>query len=349
MQLLSWKNVAFNLLIIVCFCFCVRGLPQTPPDASLTFTAESRLVLVDVIPEYTKTELRTRAITLATDLKREDFRVFDNGKEMPVRSFDVGAEHTTRPIALWLIVQCPAGLPPDWHSDFMRGRTQILKPALAHLDPEDAVGVAHWCDNGDAFVDLPPGHDANAALASLNELLSNHPISGEDRTGELAMQKLIRMVVENTQRTKPDRFPVLLFLYGDHCATYPKEAEKIIEAVLETSGIVFGMSDGGWPYNPEANYNGYGQINYLVHHYSRETGGQYYTTVNPQLFSAAVDYIISQVHLRYTLGFKPLLIDGKRHSLKVELTKEAQNRFRGIQLRFRQDYVPVEASSSNSN
>jgi hypothetical protein len=93
--------------------------------------------------------------------------------------------------------------------------------------------------------------------------------------------------------------------------------------------------------NPGKDHNGYGQINYLVHHYSRETGGEYYTTVDPKLFSAAVDYIITQLHLRYTIGFKPLLIDGKKHKVKVELTKESQQRLLGMQLRFRQEYIPV--------
>jgi len=336
-------RIAFALSMIATA--CLHALPQTAAsDSSIpTFTASSDLVLVDVIPEYTKTELRSRSITLATDLKREEFRIFDNDKEMPISSFDVGSEHTTRPVALWLIVQCPQGFPKGWASDFLRGRTQLLKGALGHLEAQDAVGVAHWCDNGAAAIDLLPGNDPDAALATLDQLLRRKPVDGESRTGELAMQKLVRSLVDNVHQTKPERLPILLFLYGDHCATYPNEAEKIIQAVLESSGIVFGMSDGSWLINPRSNYNFYGQINYLVHHYSQETGGQFYTTTDPKLFSAALDYIVSQVHLRYTLGFKPRMIDGKRHTIRVELTKEAQQRFQGIQLRFRQEYIPIRA------
>jgi hypothetical protein len=50
---------------------------------------------------------------------------------------------------------------------------------------------------------------------------------------------------------------------------------------------------------------------------------------------------VTQAHLRYTIGFKPLSIDGKKHDLKVVLTKEAQKKFRGAELRFRKNYVPV--------
>jgi hypothetical protein len=296
---------------------------------------------VDVIAESVTTGSHGRQIALATDLKRGDFHVFDNGREMPISSFDIGSEHTTRPIALWLVVQCPEGHLQGWASDFLRGKTGLLKPALTHLEGQDAVGVAYWCDDGKAVIDLPPGHDSDAATAALEQLLNREQARGDNRDGELAMQRLIRLLVNNTKHSQPERLPVLLFLYGDHCATYPNEAEKIIEAVLETSGIVFGMSDGSWQPDLARSYNGYGQINYLVHHYSKQTGGEYYTTADPKLFSAAIDYILTQLHLRYTVGFKPLVIDGKRHKVKVELGKEAQQRFSGLQLRFRQEYIPV--------
>jgi hypothetical protein len=279
---------------------CSMTLAQTTPDsAASTFRVNTQLVLVDVIAEYIKDELHGRQVTLATELKQEDFRVFDNDNEMPIRTFDIGIEHTTRAIALWLIVQCPEGHAAGWASDFLRGKTGFIKPALMHLDAQDTLGVAHWCDSGEARIDLPPGHDPDAATAALDKLLSQPPVRGENRSGELAMQRLIRLLVDNAQHSKPDRLPILFFLYGDHCATYPKEAERIIEAVLEASGIVFGMSDGSFQVNPANQYNGYGQINYLVHHYSRETGGEYYITVDPKLFSAAVDYVITQLHLRY--------------------------------------------------
>ena len=154
------------------------------------------------------------------------------------------------------------------------------------------------------------------------------------------MQKMIRMILDNVHHTTPERLPVFLFLYGDHCATLVDEANRIIEDVLETSGIVFGMSDNGYPFDSQQMFRD-GKVFYLVHYYSPETGGQFYSTLDPRLFSAALDYILLQLHLRFTIGFKPLVVDGKRHTLKVELTKEAAKRFRGAELRFRQEYIPA--------
>ena len=245
-------------------------------------------VLVDVIPSTTKKNVDSKA--LLTGLKGADFRVLDNGKEVPIHSFDVGATRGTRPISLWFIVQCPEALPPDWHSEFMRGKTQLLKPALASLDKQDVVGVAHWCDDGSASVDFVPAHDGDAAVAALDRVLSQKAMDFrwvQNRDGELAMQKMLELVVDDAQRTKPSRLPVFLFLYGDHCGLYEHEADRILQKVLETSGVVFGISDGGWRFNPDMLFANH-QINFVVHYYSQQTGGEYYTATNASLVPAVL-------------------------------------------------------------
>jgi hypothetical protein len=211
---------------------------QTPAEQIPALRIESRLVLVDVVAEIKEKSLHTRA--LLTDLTEKDFRVFDNGREMPIRSFDIGAHHETRPIALWLIVQCNLGMPPEWASGYLRGKTAVLRPALDGLRKDDAVGVAHWCDEGTASLDLPAGHDPDAALATVDRLINAPIIEGQNRAGELAMQKMIHMILDDAYQATPQRLPIFLFLYGDHSGTFVDEANRIIEDVLETSGIVFG-------------------------------------------------------------------------------------------------------------
>lgn len=334
MRFAAWKWIAAVALM------AYSSLPASS-QASTTqvpiFRVDAQLALVDVIAEIKEKSLHTRA--LLTELKKEDVRVLDNGREVSIRSFDVGAHYETRPIALWLVVQCNVGLPPEWRSGFLRSRAGTLRPVLSALHMDDTVGVAHWCDNGSAALDTPTGHDPDAALAAVDRLLSEPPIQEEYRAGEQAMQKMIRMILDDARHATPQRLPIFLFLYDDHSATLVDEANRIIADVLETSGMVFGMSDNGHPFEAEQMFRN-GKVLYLVHYYSSETGGQFYSTPDPRLFSAALDYILLQLHLRYTIGFKPMLVDGKRHTLKVELTKEAAKRFPGAELRFRQEYIP---------
>lgn len=339
---MNGRSRNFGILILAVTSWISAG-GQTGKDEPTTIRVDSSLVLVDVIAENAKTALHTRA--LMTDLKQEDFQIFDNGHEMPISSFDIGADHATRPIALWLIVQCEQPLPVDWHSQFMQGKTSVLRPALDHLGSNDAVGVAHWCDDGKAVIDLQPGNDPDAALAKVEEVLAQKAILGENRAGELAMQKMIRLVLKNTHETTPARLPIFLFLYGDHCATETNEANAILRDLLETSGLAFGINNGGWYFDSRL-LEGGGQTRYLVHYYSIETGGEVYSAIDPKLFSNALDYILTQLHLRYTIGFKPPKLDGKRHALKVELTPEARKRLPGAELRYRPEYVPVAVPES---
>jgi hypothetical protein len=51
--------------------------------------------------------------------------------------------------------------------------------------------------------------------------------------------------------------------------------------------------------------------------------------------------IMMQLHFRYELGFLPPAIDGKRHDLKVVLTEEAREKYKGIRLRSRPEYIPA--------
>ena len=337
------KTAAPSFCLKLCLLVMMSGwLPAlaqtaTQPSDVTTIRVDTSLVLLDVIAEISDTSLHTK--NLLTTLERGDFRVFDNGHEVPIRSFDTGAKFSTRPIALWLIVQCNLGFPREAASGFMQGKTQFLTPAFAHLDKTDVIGVAHWCDNGEANLDLPPGRDAGVALAKVEEILNGKRVNGDNRSGELALQRMIRMILENVHNTTPLRLPIYLFLYGDASGTRVHEAESVLQDLLESSGIVFGINDG-FPYDPATVFRG-DQIHYLVHYYGQATGGQVYATHDPALFANALDFILLQLHFRYTVGFKPPALDGKRHALKVELTEDAKKRYPATDLRFRPEYVPM--------
>jgi hypothetical protein len=351
------------VLSAVAFLITLRAHAQDP-SAKRTLHVSSALTLVDVTVLNRKIGLRAREPI--TDLKREDFRIFDNGHEMPIQSFDVGAEHTTRPIALWLIVQCNDDQPPGHHSMFMHGKTGFLKPALTHLAADDQIGVAHWCDNGDAILDLKPSHDPDAALSTVAHILDEKPTTGtQTRNGELAMQRMIRLMLQDTDEKVTHREPIFLFLYGDRCGTHAEEAGSILNDPLRSSAMVYGLNDGTWyaakgtsQSGPASIYSAdppavtpminigasLGMTYHLVHYYSGETGGEVYSTLDPKRLSDTLDALLTQLHLRFTIGFRPRKLDGKRHHLKVELMSEAQKRFRAAEVRSRREYIPIATS-----
>jgi hypothetical protein len=300
-----------------------------------TIRVNSSLVLVDVITQDAKTFLPLAG------LKKDDFRVFDNDTEMPIQSFDVGARYGTRPISLWFVVICNE---MDWDengSGFMRRKGFLLKPALDHLDKNDTLGVAHWCDDQTYKIDYAPARDFDAALAKLEKLFHGWPKGVGTRTGELALQGMLRLILESVHNAKPEPLPVIVFLYGDHSGMQRDEVDDLLKDLLETSGIVYGINDGAVPVSPIYLQNQHAQPN-VAHFLVVKTGGQFFS-VEPKMFATALDDILVQVHFRYVLGFKPLAFDGKAHSLRVELAEAAKQRFPPARLTFRPAYIPVNA------
>ena len=78
----------------------VPSATQSQPSPEITFHSSSNLVLVDVIARNAKNDLPDKT------LKRDDFQIFDNGHSVSIETFDSGAQFTSRPLAIWFVVQC---------------------------------------------------------------------------------------------------------------------------------------------------------------------------------------------------------------------------------------------------
>ena len=318
----------------ICFLAVCASAPIATAQAP-TIRVQSSLVLVDVITQDRKSGLPVR------DFKKGDFRLFDNRHEVRVATFDAGARYDTRSITLWLVVICnESGLPKFGASAEFLGQEALFRPALNHLEPHDSVGVAHWCDNGDSQLDLLPTEDRDKAIQELSEALKPIPFEGgtsaSDEAGEQAFRKLIRLFIRDAYRRNPKPLPVIVFLHGDHTGQPHGELNKLVDDFLETSGIVFGIRD----YRSPNLHFIIGEQAKIMHYMAKHTGGQYFSTPSSE-YERTLETILMQLHFRYELGFIPPAIDGKRHELRVELTKEAKAGHKGLRLRYRPEYIPV--------
>ena len=327
-------GVAFCFLAVCTSASTALQQPTATAQAP-TIRVQSSLVLVDVIGQDRRSGLPVR------DFKKEDFRLFDNRHEVRIATFDAGARYDTRPITLWLAVICnESGLPKLGASAEFLGQESLFRPALEHLEKNDRVGVAHWCDNGNSQLDLLPTEDRDNAIRQLAETLRPIPFEGgtsaSDEAGEQAFRKLIRLIIRDAYRRNPKPLPVIVFLHGDHTGQPHGELNKLVDDFLETSGIVFGIRD----YRSPTLHFIIGEQAKIMHYMAKHTGGQYFT-VPPSEYERALDTILMQLHFRYELGFIPSAIDGKRHELRVELTKQAEAEHKGLRLRYRPEYIPV--------
>jgi len=307
--------------------------PRRPTSAQTAIRVQSALVLIDVISQDPKNGLPVR------DFQKEDFRVLDDGKEVSIASFEAGAGHNTRPVILWLVVICNEGGKIGGSREFV-GKEAYFRPALDHLDKHDAVGIAHWCDNGETQLDLLPTEDRESPIRVLAETIkpiSFHTGGDSDAVGEATYRKMLRLIIQDAHRRNPQPLPVIVFLDGDHTGQPRSELDPVVDDLLETSGIVFGIKDEKAPKCCGLMLFEQAQISHYV---ADHTGGEYFSAP-AQGYAAALEKILMQLHFRYELGFIPPVIDGKRHKLRVELTKDARGKYKGVRLRFRREYIPV--------
>lgn len=319
-------------LISIPFLLSVAFAQEPKQPEIPTFHAHTSLVLVDVITQDPKSGLPIR------DFKKEDFRLFDNNREMPIASFDSGARYDTRHVVIWLAVICNEVEKIAGSSQFM-GKESLFRPALDYLDRSDTVGVAHWCDNGQVDLDLLPTEDRDKPIEVLAKTIEPrirlHLDAGTNQSGEAAFRKMIRLVIKDSYHRNPQPLPVVVFLDGDYTGQPLSDLNQLLDDFLETSGIVFGIKDVYFPsLSPLQHEQGE-----IMHYMADQTGGQF-LAAPPAEYSTALKEIIQQLHFRYELGFAPRVIDGKRHKLKVELTAEAKEKHKGVRLRSRPEYIP---------
>jgi hypothetical protein len=303
---------------------------QADDSPEITLHSSSNLVLVDVIALNAKSGLPDKTLT------RDDFKIFDNGHPVSIKTFDSGAKFTTRPIALWFVVLCNMQGYEAKGSGLFRGQIGLLKPPLKDLEKQDTVAVAHWCDDGQSKLDLLPTKNVDEAASTLEQVLAPVPDTDDhDRTGELALQKTLQLIVDATRSTEPEPLPVVIFLYGDYSGMDKSEANHFIDELLETSAVAYGLRDRRSP-----RIWLIGEQGAVANYIATQTGGQY-LRVTAKNYVKGLEEILQQLHCRYELGFKPEALDGKRHKLRVELADAGKSQHKGVRLRSRAAYVPV--------
>jgi hypothetical protein len=277
------------------------------------------------------------------DFKRGDFELLDNNRPVAIETFDSGAQFDTRPVVLWMVVICNersilAPNPAIRSASFM-GHEYAFKPALDLLDKNDHIGIAHWCDNGEAQIDLIPTSNRDEPISTLARTLLpmsfNETSLTQARHGELACQRMIHMILQNADDSNPQPLPVIVFLHSDWTGMPKDELNNLVNDVLETSGVVFGIKDQRVPDMGPLQVE-QGEV---FHYLASETGGQY-LAATPKRYSAALEEILLQLHFRYQLGFQPPALDRTRHTLTVRLTKQARQRYQSVRVRSRPEYIP---------
>jgi len=277
----------------------------------------------DIVPVYVT--VTDRSDRLVTTLTRENFEVFDNGRQQPLTLFD----NTPQPIRLVVLLDV---------SGSMLGNLPILRAAceqlFARLRPGDLARVGSF------------GHDITispAFTANQVELVSALPVEIAPnaptplwRAIDEAMTALAKETERRVVLVLSDGKDGAPFKFGQ---TFISQLEIVDRAQREEVMIYgVGLRSRGLrqPMGPGANLGamladdlpdpGLGTV-------AIETGGGYLEIRPRDDLGAAFTRVADELHSQYLLGFAPPARDGKRHKIEVKLTE------RDLKPRARKNYV----------
>ncbi len=260
-------------------------------------------------------------------LKKEDFRIRDNGDPQVISHFSQDAE----PLDIVLLFDISGSMKPN-----IERVASAAGLALGELRAGDRVAV--WTFNTRTRVIAPFTEDLKAVEKTLTEDLLNIRFGG----GTL-IQSAVDNVAESFLREpkSPRRRAVLVFT--DDIGTKTRREKNVVEHYWEADALLSEliirsaffqvMRSIPTPGNIIHNVMFNGTITHIVD----KTGGETLKANNP---GADFQQMMQRIRRRYTLYYPmPAGKPGQRHEIKVDLTDDAKKRMPGARVRARHGYL----------
>jgi hypothetical protein len=311
---------AISLLVVL----ASANANQTPnADQEAKIRTTVSLVLVDAVVADKKTGIPIDHLALG------DFLLRDNGKPVKLTRFNRGKDHTLRPVQVWFVLLCNEELhfrmgvrrgteiigTQNWGASFLAGKTAELLPALAHLNDDEAIGVAHWCDNGESEIDLAPTLDRASVLQSIEQIARKKPVQ-QNHGAAGPSGELTRRINDVARTGFPEPLPAIIFIGGRQGEDAGGTSADLWFGFMQESLMDLDLAGGSLSGGADSSDYRLRKSDYV------NRLGIYFDSL----------------HRRYELGFAPLKQGNELHHLGLALTKTVKEQYPNAVLRYRELY-----------
>lgn len=342
-----------------------RPIPSSPVPLSLEQAEEEEVgegdvVRIDTTLVTVPVSVLDRQGRFVPDLRREDFRVFENGIEQRIAYF----EPTEKPFTVALLL--------DTSGSTLFHLWQIKEAAIAfakQLRPQDRVLVVTFNDEVLLLT------EATNDLDTVTAVIERNAISGD----ATRLYDAINLVINERLNKLPGRKAIVLFTDGVDTASYQatyqstlREAEELdaliypiqydtshyLRAMQNSGNITIVTNRSGWPfpgssstrvYNipstgsrpPGSTKADYERANQYLHQLAAKTGGHLYQANDPAQLNDAFSRIAEELRRQYSVGYYPQtpVQSGERRLIKVRVNRS------DVAVRARDSYMQrVQAS-----
>jgi len=255
---------------------------------------------------------------LVPDLKKENFKVFEDGVEQTLISF----QHTDVPVSIALVV--------DNSGSMARKRPSVNKAALDLIEasnPQDEAFVVNFSD--EAFIDQEFTSDINKLRDGLGHI--------ESRGGTALYDAVVASADKLVADAKRSKQVLVLITDGEDNAS-TLLLEPTIRRVQELSGpVIYSI---GLLFGDEMSRAEVRHARRSLEMLSTETGGIAFFPKSIENIDQIAAEVARDIRNQYTLGYhstKPTTEPGFRH---VQVTAEAKGMGK-LTVRTRTGYYPV--------
>jgi VWFA-related protein len=301
----------FSLAFALCVALSAHALPA---QEGYKISVDAALVTTDV----------TVIGTAASELRGEDFIIYDNDVAQPVSHFS----RDQIPLAVAIVIDRSLSV-----QKYMPVLQISAVSSLRQLKPEDQVALF-------AF---------DYSVSKINDLTEDRSLIAE-KIGKIKNQlgtNIYDAIYEATRYLKkkaPQRRRAIIFI-SDNIRMGPSghNAKGAREELLETATTFYNIktpADLGPPMFGEANRRSLLETDPEVRRMAAETGGEVLDMQKGISIQAALERVISNLRLQYTIGFNPSDAGQTGVFRRLAVKLAAADRCPGCQLLTRSGYYP---------
>ena len=284
------QQIAGLALLVAAISLHAQGGANPQEEQEFKLSTQAELVLLDV-------GVKDPSGGNISNLTKDNFRVFENGKLQTISSF----AHDDLPVTVGLVID---------HSGSMQRKIQdVVTAGLAFIHESnrgDEIFVSEFNDN--VRVSLPVGVPFTSDIPMLQTALTNGPVRG--RT---ALYDGIVFSLKHLASGKQDKKTLVLVSDGgDNASTH--QFNDVMAAVRDSPATIYtvGIFDEDDPDRNPA----------LLQRLAKATGGEAFFPHETSGVIGICRQIAKDIRSRYSIGYVPVRSDDKAslRSIKVEVT-----------------------------
>lgn len=269
--------------------FQPSSLPALQPSSSPSFrSGASELVVLPVVV----TDKQGRYIS---DLERERFTVFDNGRRVPIEIFT----NQDTPLTVGLIIDASGSMRPKI--------SEVILASLAFArssNPEDELFVVRFNDDVQHVIRDRPFLLAEDLVALNTALRSMRP------DGRTALYDAVVAGIDHLGRGSRARKVLVVVSDGGDNAS-EATLDRVLTRARESNVAIYTMGI----FDPEDLDRNPGVLKSLA----RTTGGERFLPRSPGEMLETCERIAREIRSGYTIGYAPPDRDGNYHRVRVEV------------------------------